>query len=714
MKHILLSAILALMVVFAFAQPPYLLKDAFNGPGDGVTTFDRIVYGNDLLFVATTISNGSELWRTNGMAGNTALLKDIAPGTNSSHIRGLYKFDNHVFFSADDGSSGYELWRTNGTNPGTSLLKDIGAGGNGGFEHVAFEPVWVHDGFFFFLAETNGSFDFELWKSDGTTIGTVLVKDILPGITSSNPKGFYEFNNELFFQANDSIHGIELWKTDGTANGTLLVKDIRAGTSGGFDNSSFQGVWIHDGSFFFLAETNDNFDKEIWKSDGTDSGTVLVKDIFPGAMSSNPVGFYEFNDELFFQATDSASGAELWKTDGSSPGTLQVKDIRSGAPGGFDNNSFKPVWSHGSEFFFTAATSDTFDIELWKSDGSDSGTFLLKDIWPGVISGNPKAFYEYNNKLFFQANNGVDGAELWKTDGSSAGTEQVKDILAGNAGGFDNNDFKPVWIHDSSLFFTAETNSANDFELWISDGTMVGTQLVKDIQPGLTSSNPQGFYAFGNNLLFEANDGLNGAELWKTNGTIAGTQMIMDIRPGIDGGFDNELFSPFIEWFGSIYFRAETKAANDNEIWKSDGTGAGTVLIQEIDTSPAGSKVWGFTILDSTYLVFAATNGPYGQEPWAMNMPGLSTEIKEDFSKLNASVFPNPSDGRFTLVIKADKSEATHYEVIDMCGKIISHEDLEPSTFISKNIDLTNLEKGIYLLQVISNSSAAVLRLMIY
>ena len=81
-------------------------------------------------------------------------------------------------------------------------------------------------------------------------------------------------------------------------------------------------------------------------SDGTTSGTQLLKDICPGNTSSYPLNFFEFNGQLFFEATNGANGKELWKTDGTTNGTVQVKDILPGTQGTFDNTNFYPVWQH--------------------------------------------------------------------------------------------------------------------------------------------------------------------------------------------------------------------------------------------------------------------------------------------------------------------------------------------------------------------------------
>ncbi|HUR17947.1 MAG TPA: Ig-like domain-containing protein, partial [Acidimicrobiales bacterium] len=112
------------------------------------------------------------------------------------------------------------------------MLRDINAG-TGDSSPVRYTAV----GNTVFFAATNGSVapanGIELWKSDGTAEGTVLVKDINPGTASSNPDNLRALGNTLFFTAtNGSLtgaNGTELWKSDGTAEGTVLVKDIFSG-----------------------------------------------------------------------------------------------------------------------------------------------------------------------------------------------------------------------------------------------------------------------------------------------------------------------------------------------------------------------------------------------------------------------------------------------------------------------------------------------------
>src|SRR5262249_55121372 len=150
----------------------------------------------------------------------------------------------------------------------------------------------------------------ELWKSDGTAAGTVMIKDLYPGTTttsgkscgydgghchtykvttinSSNPSSLTSVNGTLFFVANDGTDGNELWKSDGTASGTIMVRDINAKRKSSSNPSRLANV---NGVVFFSADDGSH-GRELWKSDGTSAGTVLFADINPGSGSSDPASF---------------------------------------------------------------------------------------------------------------------------------------------------------------------------------------------------------------------------------------------------------------------------------------------------------------------------------------------------------------------------------------------------------------------------------------
>src|SRR5262249_20724644 len=127
-----------------------------------------------------------------------------------------------VFAANADNLNTFKLWRSDGTAAGTMLVKDIQLG-------LLDEVVDVPGGLLFAADDgTNGT---ELWATDGTTAGTTLVKDINPGAGSSGPNAFHAVGTSIFFIANDGTHGQELWVTDGTPAGTTLVKDVNPGAA---------------------------------------------------------------------------------------------------------------------------------------------------------------------------------------------------------------------------------------------------------------------------------------------------------------------------------------------------------------------------------------------------------------------------------------------------------------------------------------------------
>ena len=176
------------------------------------------------------------------------------------------------------------------------------------------------DGTLFFSTHRNSP-GVELWKSDGTPGGTMVVKDINPGTGHSSPNHLTDVNGTLYFTAVDGSNGRELWKSDGTFGGTVLVKDVNADPSG----STIANLTNVNGTLYFTANDGTH-GNELWKSDGTSGGTVMVKDIRSGTTFGNgPALLTDVNGTLFFHADDGSTGQALWKSDGTTSGTVPVK-----------------------------------------------------------------------------------------------------------------------------------------------------------------------------------------------------------------------------------------------------------------------------------------------------------------------------------------------------------------------------------------------------
>src|SRR5262245_49431891 len=160
-------------------------------------------------------------------------------------------------------------------------------------------------------------------------LSAALVADIVPGGGSSNPVALVPGNGTLFFIADDGAHGPEVWKCDGAADGTVLVKDINPGSAGSL-NPVNSRLFNLGGTLYFSADDGVH-GEELWTSDGTADGTVLVKDINPGSAGSYPNRLTMVNGVVYFSCNDGVHDFELWRSDGTETGTFLVKDINPGS-----------------------------------------------------------------------------------------------------------------------------------------------------------------------------------------------------------------------------------------------------------------------------------------------------------------------------------------------------------------------------------------------
>ena len=256
---------------------------------------------------------------TDGTAAGTHILKGPASFFFDATKQAV-AIGGRLLFIGTDGKganlNGSELWTSDGTAAGTVMLKDINPGDSNSNTTFQFlNPPTVANGTLYFTAN-DGAHGVELWKSDGTAAGTMMVKDINPGSSTSFPSFFPQLTNingTVYFEADDGVHGVELWKTDGTADGTVMVKDIDPGP-----NSSSPGALMNVGGTLYFAADDGAHGDELWKSDGTDAGTVMVEDIDPGALNSAPndltiANGAIANNVLYFTAYDGNRRRRAWQ-----------------------------------------------------------------------------------------------------------------------------------------------------------------------------------------------------------------------------------------------------------------------------------------------------------------------------------------------------------------------------------------------------------------
>ena len=385
-----------------------------------------------------------------------------------------------------------------------------------------------------------------------------------------------------------------------------------------------------------------------------------------------PDDLVEVGDRLYFSGIDEGGGRELWVSDGTAQGTKVVKDIRSGRYGSIEDSSVTIYGVvRGDEFtefdgkLYFVANDGEIGRELWVSDGTAEGTKLVADIFPGERNyddSDPSGFSEVDGKLYFVANDGETGRELWVSDGTTEGTNLVADINPSSDSSYPD-DFTEV---DGKLYFSA-SNEANGRELWVSDGTAEGTNLVADINPSSDSSDPgafslrggftvpRDFIEFNDQLYFVADDGETGEELWVSDGTAEGTNLVADINPSSDGSSPGD----FTELDGKLYFSASNEA-NGRELWVSDGTAEGTNLVADINPSSDGSSPGGFTEFDGK-LLFSADNGETGRELWVSDGTTEGTSLIQDIS-------PGTTASQFSDEVNINSSNPRN--LVEFNGKV--------------------------------------------
>lgn len=409
-----------------------------------------------------------------------------------------------LYFAASSTAEGEELWKTDGSSQNTVMVKDIRVGAT----DAALGELTNVNGTLYFTAD-DGTNGLELWKTDGSAAGTVMVKNIGPGAAGSSAANLTNVGGTLYFTADDGTNGVELWKSDGSSAGTVMVEDIAAG-SASIDPSELTNV---SGTLYFALKTSGTT-AELWKSNGTEAGTEVVEDFntLIGLTELTAVG-----TDVFFNVR-SAGGDGLWVSDGSSVGTeLMVQ--------GTVDQTFEDFVEFNGELFFAYRTDIDQPVVLWKSDGTAAGTELVKSFANSSVGGSMSELVNVNGTLYFGALNGFSpfgNSELFKSDGTEAGTVLVKDIRTDPYGSFPS-DLVNV---DGTLYFTAR-NDTNGRQLWKSDGSEQGTVLVKVIGNGAFNSDPQYLTAFNGDLYFAANDNVNGYELWKSDGSALGTAVVL-------------------------------------------------------------------------------------------------------------------------------------------------------------------------------------------
>ncbi|MBN1449218.1 MAG: PKD domain-containing protein [Bacteroidetes bacterium] len=355
---------------------------------------------------------------------------------------------------------------------------------------------------------------------------------------------------------------------------------------------------------------------------------VILKNINPynGSTSTPPVITRDVDGGVMYFSMEDGTGIKLWRTDGSTSGTIRyadavvVEDLRV-------INGL--VYFKGRD----AANGD----EPWRSDGTPGGTFLLKNIARKTSSVYSELdFVPLNGKVYFKAawlppNAWPDLSRseryLLESDGTAAGTLTVASLPQDN----------DLCLGGGGIFIHA-------VDMWLSDGSRQGTVELADICsifPAQYASCATVPYAYwpaaygeiaGSPVVFNGvyyavyGDDQHGFELWRSDGTAAGTAMVYDLNPGAGSSSPSMLTV-----LGSDLFCAAYTPATGTELWRFPLSGGAPQLVKDINPGAGNSEPFWLTEMNGK-LYFSAYHPDYGRELWESNGTAAGTILVKDIN----------------------------------------------------------------------------------
>ena len=606
------------------------VADIATGTASGVpesSTFASM--GSFVLFVATsTGARPFTLWRTDGTAAGTREIAGVTPSdqaaagatffgpvgagpmaflvADGADIDDLWATDGvtaealstnalplaqvgpWLYFMRGVGGLNPQVWRTDGTQAGTRKLSGLPSGYRADVEVAGDASVlYVR----IRLPGTAEAIPHRVYRYDpATDAATLLSEYVVPLGESQNLRVFAHARGQLFFDNNDPVTGRELWVSHGTPASTRLLLNIAQETR--TLASAPAEFFAHGGQLYFTADDGAT-GRELWRSDGTFAGTQLVEDVLPGPESSEPTQLFSLGNDLYFFAKGVDAKYRLRRMGRDGGASVGLGAITP-APKAGGSCTDRAVAFGGSAYF--PAYDQEFGLELWKTDGTRSGTVRVADINPGALGAAPCSLTVFKGRLYFGANGGSTqgGTDLWSSDGTAAGTVRTN-LIPGDDGAVPRS----LLLMGGKLYLIATDGTPS--QIWVTDGTRAGTQAITSF----ASSQALDFsrlVAANGHLVFTVFVSFSEAELWGSAG-VPGDAQRLDT-----GLFSVSIFGPTSALFANgdfaFYVPVDVVGSSyDVEPWVTDGTVPGTRRLKDLNPSGPSSVTRFADFLGSTFFV---------------------------------------------------------------------------------------------------------------
>lgn len=378
-------------------------------------------------------------------AQSISLVKDINPGIQGSSPRYFTNLNQKIYFSATNAATGIELWETNGTGEGTQLVADYIPGEDGQIpvNLIAFNNKVYYSSLLGIDGKPSG-----LYKYDPAN-GIQLVSE-----DYSWTSDFYATPNALYFNAGNMLYAMKKDESIAKISETIAPNGQAAEING---KLLFGGRPIADEENYFF---------QFYSYDGTE--TKLVKTLHPTS-TGNPQNFFYSPtlNNVLFNGTDATTASVLWISDGTEEGTYRLKDINSESE--YSSSYPSGFVQIGDKIVFSATDYTNGGTELYVTDGTEAGTKLLKDVYPGSGSSYPSKLTYLNGKVYFFAENSDNEAQIWETDGTEAGTKLTLRLKPGTT----NFYLQEMIAYENNLLISAKFGVTPGQELYkVTMGTL--------------------------------------------------------------------------------------------------------------------------------------------------------------------------------------------------------------------------------------------------
>jgi ELWxxDGT repeat protein len=656
--------------------PPTIFKDKLYFVGDGATSLN---------------------WKLFRMDTPTSAPVPIATVSPSA----LFEFNDRLYFLTTLSVTSKALGSTDGTAAGTHIMPFTDPRLNNPYYGIGNVVVSSHGRFYF-----KNTYD-GFWMSDGTVAGTVRLP-ILDGplgslcknadgsaiyygvgnhlfkITAADPTGSELTtvngkiiflveqagkDNLLLFKTENASYQQSLWRTDGTAAGTYMIRDFE-GTKSGFS--------LVNDCFYFVEYHEHAVDIGLpWRLLRTDLGCTRTEVLeeqrpqYQANLNHHDSGamMHARDGKLYYFWPHPKYGLELHTYAGGK--SQIIKDINTS----YTRHEWSVAVSAGDYLYLHKNyRTDTWHNELWRTKGSvqeleriaheiSAPMLQATDPWT-LVSGNPPAmdlyrvtdtgavqklanltraayFTRLGDRLVFWGQDEAHGSELWATDGTPEGTQLVTDLAPGTADGLSSD--PQIFPLDGKVIFTDKNGS-----LYRSDGTSAGTTQLSLFQ------NSKVLGAVGQHAFFVTGDGGSaGSTLWAVNTDTTEAEMILE-RFGRDLTF-KYVFLGHGATSSALYFELSTVSwASGQEIaeelWRTDGTLAGTIKISSDAPQRGTTNKMSGLIFKDTY-VGVLEDAVYGDALWGYSSdsvaPILLADIRADAELANLSLLGVSNDMLF-------------------------------------------------------------------